>query len=65
MECGALRFGELLLKTLGLCPNPYKGLLEEKQRFATGSCIATAPLDRKNFKQGDYCPLLLFVQILM
>ena len=43
----------------------HKGLLEEKQRFATGSCIATAPLDRKNFKQGDYCHLLLFVQILM
>ena len=56
MECGALRFGELLLKTLGLCPNPYKGLLEEKQRFATGSCNATAPLDRKNFNEGDFYP---------
>ena len=37
------------LKTLGLCPKPCKGLLEEKQRFATGSCNATAPLARKNF----------------
>ena len=43
----------------------HKGLLEEKQRFATGSCIATAPLDRKNFKQGDYSPCFLFVQFLM
>ena len=41
----------------GVAPNPktlgfaqtHKGLLEEKQRFATGSCNATAPLDRKNF----------------
>ena len=41
-------------KTLGLCPKPCKGLLEEKQRFATGSCNATAPLDRKNFNLGDF-----------
>ena len=48
----------------------HKGLLEEKQHFATGSCNATAPLDRKNFKQGDFkqgdfTPFLFVVQILM
>jgi len=39
---------------LGLCPNPLRKLLER-------SFLRTF----KNFQQGDFCPLLFVVRILM
>ena len=50
-------------KTLGFAQT-HKGLLEEKQRFATGSCNATAPLDCKNFPIRGIGVAILIVQIL-
>ena len=52
------------VKTLGFAQT-HKGLLEEKQRFATGSCNATAPLDRKNFNQGGFTIPLFVMQFLV
>ena len=44
----------------------HKGLLEEKQRFATGSCNATAlPVTARTLTKGDFTPYFFIVQILV